>query len=207
MSETDKKVNVIKQEYLYRGFLSLKRIRLQPTLFEGGWSDEIDRELIDRGDCVAVLLYDPDVDAVVLIEQFRVGALGHFKTPWLLEIVAGVVESGESLEAVAYREAVEEAGCMIEELRYVCEYYSSPGALSERMTLFCGRVDSSIVGGVHGVLAEHEDINVWVVPFAEALELMTQGKLNSATPIIGLQWLALNREQLQCEWGRMTKES
>jgi ADP-ribose pyrophosphatase len=136
-----------------------------------------------------------------------VGALGHSKTPWLLEIVAGVVESGESLEAVAYREAVEEAGCMIEELRYVCEYYSSPGALSERMTLFCGRVDSSIVGGVHGVLAEHEDINVWVVPFAEALEFMTQGKLNSATPIIGLQWLALNREQLQCEWGRMTKES
>jgi ADP-ribose pyrophosphatase len=207
MSETVKKVNVIKQEYLYRGFLSLKRIRLQHTLFEGGWSDEIDRELIDRGDCVAVLLYDPDVDAVVLIEQFRVGALGHSKTPWLLEIVAGVVESGESLEAVAYREAVEEAGCMIEELRYVCEYYSSPGALSERMTLFCGRVDSSIVGGVHGVLAEHEGINVWVVPFAEALEFMTQGKLNSATPIIGLQWLALNREQLQCEWGRMTKES
>ncbi|MDP7561813.1 MAG: NUDIX domain-containing protein [Methylococcales bacterium] len=207
MSETVKKVNVIKQEYLYRGFLSLKRIRLQHTLFEGGWSDEIDRELIDRGDCVAVLLYDPDVDAVVLIEQFRVGALGHSKTPWLLEIVAGVVESGESLEAVAYREAVEEAGCMIEELRYVCEYYSSPGALSERMTLFCGRVDSSTVGGVHGVLAEHEDINVRVVPFEEAFELMTQGKLNSATPIIGLQWLALNREQLQCEWGRMTKES
>ncbi|MBT4766485.1 MAG: ADP-ribose diphosphatase, partial [Methylococcales bacterium] len=58
MSETVKKVNVIKQEYLYRGFLSLKRIRLQHTLFEGGWSDEIDRELIDRGDCVAVLLYD-----------------------------------------------------------------------------------------------------------------------------------------------------
>jgi ADP-ribose pyrophosphatase len=75
------------------------------------------------------------------------------------------------------------------------------------MTLFCGRVDSSTVGGVHGVLAEHEDINVWVVPFEEAFELMTQGKLNSATPIIGLQWLALNREQLQCEWGRMTKES
>jgi len=143
----------------------------------------------------------------VLIEQFRVGALGHSKTPWLLEIVAGVVESGESLEAVAYRETVEEAGCMIEELRYVCEYYSSPGALSERMTLFCGRVDSSTVGGVHGVLAEHEDINVRVVPFEEAFELMTQGKLNSATPIIGLQWLALNREQLQCEWGRMTKES
>ncbi|HIG91935.1 MAG TPA: NUDIX domain-containing protein [Methylococcaceae bacterium] len=202
-----KKVSVIEQEYLYRGFLSLKRIRLQHTLFEGGWSDEIDRELIDRGDCVAVLLYDPDVDAVVLIEQFRVGALGHSKTPWLLEIVAGVVESGESLEAVAYRETVEEAGCMIEELRYVCEYYSSPGALSERMTLFCGRVDSSTVGGVHGVLAEHEDINVRVVPFEEAFELMTQGKLNSATPIIGLQWLALNREQLQCEWGRMTKES
>jgi ADP-ribose pyrophosphatase len=207
MLEIVKKVSVIEQEYLYRGFLSLKRIRLQHTLFEGGWSDEIDRELIDRGDCVAVLLYDPDVDAVVLIEQFRVGALGHSKTPWLLEIVAGVVESGESLEAVAYRETVEEAGCMIEELRYVCEYYSSPGALSERMTLFCGRVDSSTVGGVHGVLAEHEDINVRVVPFEEAFELMTQGKLNSATPIIGLQWLALNREQLQCEWGRMTKES
>ena len=205
MLETVKKVSVIEQECLYRGFLSLKRIRLQHTLFEGGWSDEIDRELIDRGDCVAVLLYDPDVDAVVLIEQFRVGALGHSKMPWLLEIVAGVVESGESLEAVAYRETVEEAGCMIEELRYVCEYYSSLGVLSERMTLFCGRVDSSTVGGVHGVLAEHEDINVRVVPFEEAFELMTQGKLNSATPIIGLQWLALNREQLQCEWGRMTK--
>jgi ADP-ribose pyrophosphatase len=201
MSDTVKKVNVIEQEYLYRGFLRLKRIRLRHTLFEGGWGDEIDRELIERGDCVAVLLYDPDVDAVVLVEQFRVGALGHSKTPWLLEIVAGIVESGESSEAVAYRETVEEAGCAIEELRYICEYYSSPGAFSERMTLFCGRVDSSKVGGVHGVLAENEDIKVWVMPFDEAFELMTQGKVNSATAIIGLQWLALNREPLQREWG------
>lgn len=198
--ETVKKVRVIEQEYLYRGFLSLKRIRLQHTLFEGGWDEEIDRELIDRGDCVAVLLYDPDVDAVVLIEQFRVGALGHTEKPWLMEIVAGMVESGENPESVAYRETIEEAGCAIKELRYICEYYSSPGALSERMILFCGRVDSAQVGGVHGIPAEHEDIQTWVMSFEEALDLMRQGVINSATPIIALQWLALNREALQREW-------
>jgi ADP-ribose pyrophosphatase len=136
----------------------------------------------------------------VLIEQFRVGALGHTEKPWLMEIVAGMVESGENPESVAYRETSEEAGCTIKELRYIGEYYSSPGALSERMILFCGRVDSSQVGGVHGVRAEHEDIQTWVMSFEEALALMKQGVINSATPIIALQWLALNREALQREW-------
>ncbi len=201
MSKIRKKINVIDEEYLYQGFLRIKRIRLQHTLFQGGWSNKIDRELIERDDCVAVLLYDPDLDSVVLIEQFRVGALGYSKTPWLVEIVAGIVESGESFEEVAYRETKEEAGCTITELRYICEYFSSPGALSERMTLFCGRVDSSKVGGVYGVLAENEDINVRVMPFDEAIELMKLGKVDSATPIIALQWLALNKEQLQHEWG------
>ena len=101
MQNNSKEFKIIRRETPYQGFFRLEKYRLKHTLFAGGWTRELDRELFRRGNCVAVLLYDPKRDEIILIEQFRVGAILHQEQPWLLEIVAGAIEEGETAEQVA----------------------------------------------------------------------------------------------------------
>lgn len=190
----------LEQKTVYDGFFKLESYKLQHTLFKGGWSEPLQRELFRRSDCVGVLLYDPKRDEVVLLEQFRVGPMVHMQRPWLLEIVAGGIEEGEEKEEVAYREAYEEAGCQIEELIPITEFYTSPGGSSELLTLYCAKVDSSNVEGVHGLEHEGEDIAVKAVSFEEVYRLLEQGQIKSGIPIIAIQWLALNRDKLRDRW-------
>lgn len=197
----DKQFEILSQETVYHGFFRLEKYRLQHTLFDGGWSSEISRELFRRGNCVAVLLYDPDADKIVLIEQFRVGAILNPERAWLLEIVAGAIEDGETAEEVAYRESLEEAGCEIQKLLTISEFYTTPGGSSEWITLFCGKVDSSQVGGIHGLDHEDEDIFVRAVSFDDAYQMLEKGEIESAIPIIAIQWLALNKQKLKQLWG------
>jgi ADP-ribose pyrophosphatase len=194
---------VLDKSVCYSGFFRMEKYRLRHELFSGGWSPEIIRECLERGHAVAVLLYDPEQDRVVLLEQFRVGALEFPGGPWLLEIVAGIIDHpGETTEDVARRETVEESGCELLDLVPICHYLVSPGGTSESITLFCGRVDTAIVtSGVRGIASEHEDIRVHVVSRAEALDLLHAGRINSAAPIIALQWLELNRPKLLERWG------
>jgi ADP-ribose pyrophosphatase len=185
----------------YRGFFRLEKYRLRHELFRGGWSPDITRECLERGHAVAVLLYDPDHDQIVLLEQFRVGALEFPGGPWLLEIVAGIMDDpAETTEDVARRETVEEAGCALLDLIPICRYLVSPGGTSESITLFCGRVDTSGISGLSGLADEHEDIRLHVVSRSAALDLLRSGRINSAAPIIALQWLELNRPGLLERW-------
>lgn len=185
----------------YRGFFCMEKYRLRHELFRGGWSTEMTRECLERGHAVAVLLYDPDHDQIVLLEQFRVGALTFPGGPWLMEIVAGIMDDpAETTEDVARRETVEEANCELLDLIPICHYLVSPGGTSESISLFCGRVDTSRMGGIHGIVDEHEDIQVHIVSRSEALELLHAGRINSAAPIIALQWLELNRSKLLERW-------
>lgn len=199
-----KKFEIIDKEIVYPGFFRMEKYRLKHTLFAGGWSAEISRELFVRGSCVAVLLYDPHTDKVVLIEQFRAGALINPERAWLVEIVAGAIEEGETAAEVAYRESIEEAGCEIQDLMVINEFYTTPGGSSERITLFCGKVDSTQVGGIHGVDYEHEDILVSTVNFDEAYQMIENGIIESAIPIIAIQWLALNKQKLRQKWLSIT---
>ncbi len=196
----DGKVEILSRENGYQGFFTLQRLTLRHSLFGGGMSPAITREIIERGDVAAVLLYDPDLDRVVLIEQFRVGALGDPQGAWLLEIVAGIIEPGETPAAVARREAVEEAGCTITELVPVTTFYATPAKSSERSHLFCGRVDASNAGGIHGLAHEGEDIRVLTLPVSEALSLLDAGRVCSAWPMIALMWLRGRREELRRAW-------
>jgi len=195
-----KQFEVLAKETVYQGFFRLEEYTVKHTLFKGGWSQPISRELFRRGNCVAVLLYDPDRDEVVLIEQFRVGALLQPQQPWLLEIVAGAIEEGETAEQVAYRESAEEAGCTILELLEIQQFYTTPGGCSERITLFCGRVDSRNVGGVHGLDEEDEDILVTAVKADEVFQMLEDGKIESGIPIIAIQWLYIHRSKLRQQW-------
>jgi len=195
-----KKFEILGKEIVYPGFFRMEKYRLKHTLYAGGWSPEISREVFVRGSCVAVLLYDPHTDQVILIEQFRAGAIYNPDRAWLVEIVAGAIEEGETAAEVAYRESLEEAVCEIQELMVINEFYTTPGCSAERITLFCGKVDSTQIGGIHGLDHEDEDILVRAIDFKDAYVMLENNDIESAIPIVALQWLALNKDKLQKQW-------
>lgn len=193
-------VEIVEQRTCYQGFFRMEHYRLHHRRYDGGMSPLLSRELFERGHAAAVLPYDPVLDRIVLLEQFRIGALTAPGGPWLLEIVAGIIEPGETAVEVVRREMQEEAGCALLDLEPICEYLVSPGGTSERISLYCGRVDADGVGGIHGLAEEGEDIRVTAVTFEEAMTLLATGQINSASPIIALQWLQMNRSRLRRQW-------
>ena len=196
----DDDVEVVEREACFRGFYQLDRLHLRHRLFAGGMGKLINRELFVRHDAVCVLPYDPQRDCVVLIEQFRIGALDKSANPWLIELVAGLIDKDEQPEEVARREAVEEAGLELAELWPLTQYYPSPGGSDERVHLYVGRCDSRGAGGVHGLEEEGEDIRVLVWSLDEALAALDDGRIDNAASIMALQWLALNRDKVRERW-------
>ena len=190
-------VDIIERKTVYDGFFKMHKLRLRHRLYRGGWGGEMERELFVRGDAVGVLMYDPAHQLVALTEQFRVGALERDPSPWCLEVVAGMVEEGESLEEVARRELQEEAGLEVQDLHFIRSYLPSPGGTSERMHLFCACADLRGIEGVFGLADEHEDIRLRVFPLDLVLGAVESGNvIDNAATIISLQWLQLNRARL-----------
>jgi len=198
--DTPADVEVLSRETVFQGYFRVDRYRLRHRAFAGGWSGEIVREVFERGHAVMVLLYDPDRECVVLIEQFRPGALAAGWRPWLIECVAGIIEPGEAPEEVARRETAEEAGAEPLDLIPAGTYLVSAGGSSETCRLFCARVDSRPIGGLHGLAHEGEDIRALVVPVDEALAMCRDGRINNMQAVVALQWLALERESLRRRW-------
>jgi ADP-ribose pyrophosphatase len=191
---------MLARETCYQGFFRLDRCRVRHELYAGG-THEIQREVFERGHAAAVVLYDPELDRLVMVEQFRIGATSSAAGPWMLEFVAGIIEENEDARAVATREAVEEANCVITDLISINEFILSPGGCSEHIYLYCGRVDASAAGGIYGLAAEGEDIRVVTVEGAAVAELLKSDSVASATTLIGLQWFLLNRESVRDAWG------
>jgi ADP-ribose pyrophosphatase len=199
---SDDAPEIVEREVVYQGFFRVDRFRLRHRLYGGGWSPFITREVMARRRAVGLLLYDPRRDEVVLVEQFRLPAhLAGFGAQHL-EIVAGLVDQeGEADDAVARREAQEEAGLAVEgELVPIHRCLTSPGGTTETVALFCGRVDATHAGGVHGLADEHEDIKVVVLPYAEAARRLREGAIGNAVTIISLYWLDAHRAELRERW-------
>lgn len=192
--------NVVQHEIVFQGYFRIEKYHIQHEKFAGGWTDTFQREIFERGSAVAVLPYDAKRDKVVLIEQFRAGAIGLMGRPWMMEIVAGIIEPGETQQQVAERESMEEADCKLLQLEKISQYFVSPGGTTEQCALYCGHVDSDGVGGIHGLDHEFEDIRVEAVGLEQAEAWLKEGIINSAASIIGLQWLLLNRDRLRSEW-------
>lgn len=193
-------VVVEQREQCFKGFYQLDRVHLKHRLFAGKMGPTIIRELFVRPDAVCVLPYDPHTDSVVLVEQFRIGALDKSPEPWLLETVAGLIDTDEEPAQVARREAREEANLELQELLPVMTYYPSPGGSDERVYLYIGRCSTEGVNGVFGVAEEGEDIRVHVWPLADALKAVQDGRIDNAASIIALQWLALNKDHVRTDW-------
>ncbi|MGQ8707844.1 ADP-ribose diphosphatase [Serratia sp. TSA_198.1] len=193
-------VEIIARETLYRGFFSLNLYRFRHRLFNGDMSPEVKREIFERGHAAVLLPYDPVRDEVVLIEQLRIAAIDTSSSPWLLEMVAGMIETGESVEDVCRREAQEEAGVEVGRCKPVLSYLASPGGTSERLSIMVGEVDATTAEGIHGLEEEHEDIRVHVVSREQAYRWVEEGAIDNAASVIALQWLALHHESLRKEW-------
>jgi ADP-ribose pyrophosphatase len=181
--------------------LRIDTLKFRHRLFSGEWSAERDYDVLRRGGAVAIALYDPDRDRVVLVEQFRLPALLAGSSPWQLEAAAGLIDTDETPEEVALRETREETGlALIGKPIRIQRYLSSAGNSDECIVLFCGRVDSTLAAGVHGVPEEHEDIRVVVKTLAEVETLIGEGAIESGHTLIALYWLLRHRDALRQLW-------
>lgn len=193
-------VEIIARETLYSGFFSMDLYRFRHRLFNGEMSGEIRREIFERGHAAVLLPFDPVRDEVVLVEQIRIAAYDVSESPWLLEMVAGMIEEGETVEDVARREALEEAGLVVGRTKPVLSYLASPGGTSERLSIMVGEVDATTAEGIHGLADENEDIRVHVVSREQAYQWVEEGKIDNAVSVIALQWLQLHYQTLRNEW-------
>ena len=188
-------------ENLYDGFFKINLYQFKHALFAGGESEVIRREILERGDAVAVLPYDPVTEQVLLIEQIRIGAIKSKHTPWLLECIAGMTDGSEDYESVVKKEAFEEAGLNLTELEFMLSYLSSPGGTTERLYLYLAHADlSQMTTGIYGLDTEGEDIKTHIMHVDEALQRLNSGEIDNAATVISLQWLALNRDRIRKKW-------
>ncbi len=198
---SNENVAVSSKERSYRGYVKVDTYRLRHKISDDRWSGEMERQVVERGHAVAVLPYDPIRQELVLIEQFRIGAFTSpgFR-PYQIECVAGIIEEGQTAEETAYRETLEETGLEAGALLPMVSYLSSPGVISEALTLFLGKVDATDAGGIFGVGHEDEHIRVFPVPLEDAFELLETGAIKNGMTVIALQWLKLNRHKIPPEW-------
>src|SRR5699024_7654055 len=194
----DADVCVNTREIQYEGFMRLETLTLRHRLFAGGYSGVMQREILCRTPAAGVLIWDPKRAEVLLVEQFRVGALADERSPWCLEVVAGIADQeGEPFAELIEREAKEEANIALRQLLPLPSYFVSPGGTNERMHLFLGIADLAHAGGVHGLASEHEDIRSHCIPTAQLPMLLAEGYLNNAASIIAVQWFLLHQTELQ----------
>jgi ADP-ribose pyrophosphatase len=195
-------VEILGVETGFARHLGVDIVRFRHRLFAGGWSGERVFDVVRRGAAAAVLLYDPERDSVVLVEQFRVAALFAGRSPWQVEAVAGLVDTDEAPEEVARREAHEEANLdPIGPLLPIQAMMPATGSLDETVFLYCGRVDCRGAAGIYGVAAEQEDIRVLVKTVAEIEAMLDSGQIDSAHTLISLYWLLRHRDRLRALWG------
>jgi len=205
-SNTPREYEIIDVQIPYAGFFRLAKYTFRMRLFNGSMSQPISREVLERKSAVGILPYDPVQDKVLLIEQFRIGAIQHFTSPWMWEIVAGVIDEKENLLDVAKRESLEEANCEITEFLSIYDYLATPGGCNEMLSLYIGCFDATnTIPGVFGLEEENEDIRTNIMSLDAALNLLNQGKINTSPAIIALQWLQINREQLKTLWQAKVK--
>ena len=194
-SKTD--VELLAHYTVFNGFFKVVKYTFRHKLFAGGWSNPVEREVFERGDAVVVLPYDPITDQVVLIEQVRFPALRTSDTPWLFELVAGMIDKNRTALEVAQAELMEEAGLTANGIHAVQSVLASPGGTSERFYFYWAEVDATQAKGIHGLEQENEDIKVHVFSREQAYNMVKRGEIDNASTVIGLQWLQLNYQDIK----------
>lgn len=146
------------------------------------------REVYDRGNGAAILLYNSAKKTVILTRQFRLPTyLNGNKTGMMIEVCAGLLDQDNAEQAVI-RETEEETGYRLKKVEKVIETYMSPGSVTEILYLFVGEYDETMkVNDGGGLDAEQENIEVLEYTFEEAYSMIESGKITDAKTILLLQ--------------------
>ncbi len=196
-----KKYSILLREVLFQGYFRVDRHHIQHERFDGTLSPVFTREVFHRSASVAgVLLFDPQHDKVVMVEQFRIAPATLNMNPWLMELPMGMVDANETPEQAARREVQEETGCVVQDLLPIMDYFSSPGGTSEYIHLYAGRITAPAEGGIHGLSGENEDIKVHVLDAAKAIAMLYANEIKDAQTMIALQWFATHHTDLRSRW-------
>jgi ADP-ribose pyrophosphatase len=201
-------LDIISAETGFTRHLQVDVVRFRNRLFAGGWSEERVFDVVRRGEAVSVLLYDPDRDSIVLVEQFRLAALFGGRSPWQVENVAGLIDTeNETPEEVARREIREESNLEpLGPLIPIQRLLPASGTLDEVIWLYCARVDSRNAAGLYGLADEHEDIRATVKTLAEAEAMLDAGEIESGHTLVALYWLLRHRDRLRREWSAVAEQ-
>lgn len=195
-----KRLKIQSKTSAFSGFFKVDIYRFSHSLYRGGMSPDIEREVFGRGQAVVVLLYDLEHQQVVLVEQCRAGPLAWTEQDqaWLIEPVAGMIDCNESPLDACAREVREEAGVALTDFEYICQFYPSPGGCSEILHLYAAQVDATKLADYAGLMDEVENIRLVKLPFSDAKHQLLAGEFNVASTIIGLQWLFFQRLERAC---------
>jgi nudix-type nucleoside diphosphatase (YffH/AdpP family) len=179
-------------EVVSDGWHVLRRTSLRYRRRDGEWTTQ-QRETYDRGNGATILLYDLAARTVVLTRQFRFPVyVNEHADGMFIETAAGLLD-GDSPEIAIAREATEELGITPTSVRHVFDLYMSPGSVTERVHFYVAPYNAGeVVGEGGGLEEEGEDIEVLTLDFAEALAMITDGRIADAKTVILLQWAALN---------------
>jgi nudix-type nucleoside diphosphatase (YffH/AdpP family) len=182
----DDRVRIRRKEIIHRGWASLARYTIDVRRSDGTVQTVV-REIEDHGNSVAVLPYDQGRRTVLLTRQFRLAAHLNGNSGWLIEACAGMIDAGETAEAAAIREAREELGLALKDVRRFADTFVSPGASMERATLFSAHYGPPDRVSSGGGVDQGEDIEVLEIPLADAARGVTDGSIVDAKTIILIQ--------------------
>lgn len=190
MADTSSRIRRQHLDTLSDNHYILRRAGFDFRRADGSWQHQT-RESYDIGDGAAVLPLDPDTGLVLLVRQFRWPAFEHGYRDLMTEVIAGKLD-GDPPDVCAIKEAWEEAGAELFNLRQVFHCFMSPGAVKERLHLFVADYDSARPRGAGiGILAEGEDIETLELPLEKAMAMAERGEIVDAKTILLLQWAAL----------------
>ncbi|MCM8612000.1 NUDIX hydrolase [Accumulibacter sp.] len=183
------RVEVRGRRRLLDDFFKVDEAEVSFELADGSMTPPARRLVFERGDSVAAVVYHRDSDSLLFAEQFRYPTVGK-GSGWVLEVVAGMIDSGESPETALRREIEEELGFAVTRCEPIATFFVSPGGSSERIWLYYAEVgEGGRVGSGGGLAAEQEEIRIVSLSTAAAMDALREGTLVDAKTIIGLQWL------------------
>ena len=186
------KFKILSKKNLYDGFFKMNEVKIKYRKYDGNWSNEVTRELFGGAQVSAVLPYDPIKNEIILLQQFRAGTISKKYDNYLFEIVAGIIDKGETPEQAAIRECLEETGCHVKKLTPIQSYFPAPGSSESFYHLFLGEIKTFEGTRIMGIESENEDIKVESFDVDEVKEKLNNKEILNGLTLIALQWFFLN---------------
>jgi ADP-ribose pyrophosphatase len=203
MMHHDRRVEIRGRHRLLNDFFKLDEVTVAHQRYDGTMSAGERRLVFERGDAIAVLLFDKQTRSVLAVEQFSLPALIARRRDnpttsdgWITELVAGMIDEGESATQAVMRETFEETGYRIENPKPIGTYFSSPGGLVRALLSLLRARERGAARGQGGGLAGEEDIKVFQIAVEDLFDQLAAGTIEDPKLAIAGYWLKDNIDRL-----------